>query len=93
MFVFEWVAGALILAGIFYYGKKRLLGPGLSILGCFIWLVLGIMHDMWSLAVLNAVLLFTNSFNLAMWWNGNEHVVLNGEKEGESHERLKRRAF
>lgn len=93
MLAFEWIAGLMILAGIYYYGKKRLLGPGLSIIGCFIWLVLGIMHDMWSLAALNAILLFTNSFNLAMWWNGSEHIVLNGEREGEVNGKFKKRAF
>lgn len=86
MGIIEWIAGAFILAGVWFYGRKKIWGPLCSVIGCFMWLGIGLTNHMWSLAFLNAILFVTNSYNLAAWWSGAKHIELdekgNGDGEG-----------
>lgn len=75
----EWMAGLLILLGLWNYGRRNIWGPGFSIMGCMLWLGLGIMHGMYSLAVLNAVLLVTNSWNMALWYGSERPARRDGD--------------
>lgn len=61
-------ASGCILTGIWLYGRKSLLAPAISAVGCIVWFYIGIVHDMFDLAVLNAILFVVNAFNFAVWY-------------------------
>lgn len=85
MGIVEWVAGAFILAGVWFYGRKSRLGPTCSMVGCLMWLCIGIYAGMWSLAVLNAILFATNTYNLVAWCQGQKHIELTDDPRYRRH--------
>lgn len=81
MSLLDVVASALILAGVYFYGKKSTWGPACSAGGCAMWIWLGVMSGMYSLAVLNGVLFIVNCYNWALWQSRETHMVFHEEQE------------
>lgn len=92
MSIIEMLASALILAGVYYYGKRMTAGPVFSALGCLLWIAVGVMQDMYALCFLNAVLFVVNAYNAALWISGQSHIVFTEERE-ENVETLQRKPF
>lgn len=61
------IASSFVLAGLYLYGRKHLAGPILSMIGCFLWFLVGLTTQMYVLALLNAILFTVNSYNAVVW--------------------------
>lgn len=66
-FLIQLVGTALLLAGIYYSGNVRLLGPFLAFISELFMVVIGLQHHAWSIVVIGSVLFMVQLRNFVKW--------------------------
>lgn len=61
-------AAALLFAGLWLTGNKRLSGPALAAVAEIFTFMIGIWHETWSIILIGAVLFVVQSRNFVVWF-------------------------
>jgi len=66
-FTIQFLATALLLAGLWVMGNKRLGGVLMVVIAEAFTTVVGIMHDVWSIIIIGACLTIVQGRNFIKW--------------------------
>lgn len=66
-FAVQFLATALLLAGLWLMGSRRLLGPFLAFMAELLWFVVGVTHHVWSAWVIGGILFVVQLRNFVKW--------------------------
>lgn len=68
-FTVQALSAGLLFVGLWLMGDKRLLGPALCCLAEMFCVVVGVVHDVWSLVLIGMVLFLVQLRNFVKWSN------------------------
>lgn len=67
MSIFEMGAMFIVLLNVWLYGRLSLWGPIFGVLGCVMWIVMGVRAELYGLVILNIILMSQNIWNYIKW--------------------------
>lgn len=72
----QFVAMITVLLQVWYYGKMKIVGPMFGMVGCALWILIGIhAGGMMGLVILNVLLFALNVKNFFAWRNKSKLIA------------------
>lgn len=84
MSIFEMGAMFIVLLNVWLYGRLSLLGPIFGIVGCVMWIVMGMRAELYGLVILNVILMSQNVWNYVKW-SRNKKLAVAAEEQEHTH--------